>query len=251
VNIKKVVVLTIISTIMVFAWDKWWKKPPQISYYKKRSYDVKYTQYDRIFLREGKRWGISPIFLKAIATQETGINLKLRDNGNNDGSTDIGLMRINNIHRKALWQYKQWTLSDMRDNPNRAVHYAAKVLSRCIRIYGMEIGNYRKMANTFSCYNGSQRFFHKGKNKMVGDPQLIYGKKILYHISMYNEVGSPLVEGDPVIYDLDLESVKGNEMSEEMLDEVENISQKDVHKDEDFLYFPWTIRAQMHEDEIN
>ena len=128
------------------AWDTWWAKPPKLFYYKVRSYNQRYTKYDRIFLREGKRWGIPPIFLKAIATQETGINIKIKDNGNRNGSIDIGLMRINNIHQNELWYWKRWTLNDMRSDPNKAVYFAAKILKRCIKNYGLNFNDTEKLA---------------------------------------------------------------------------------------------------------
>lgn len=227
------------------AWDTWWAKPPKLSYYKVRSYNQRYTKYDRIFLREGKRWGIPPIFLKAIATQETGINIKIKDNGNRNGSIDIGLMRINNIHQNELWYWKRWTLNDMRSDPNKAVYFAAKILKRCIKNYGLNFNDTEKLANTFSCYNGSQRFYNKWKKKVVGDPNLIYGKKILYHISMYNKVGTPLMDSVPIAYDYDFSSIENlnDEMDSLELALVNNITVKKINNT-GFLKdtFPWKIR---------
>jgi hypothetical protein len=234
--------------LLLFAsWDSWWKTPPSLSYYKVRSYNNSYTKYDKIFLREGKRWGITPLFLKAIATQETGINEKLRDNGNRNGSVDIGLMRINTIHQEELWSWKRWTLDDMRTNPNKAVYFAAKVLKKCIKIYGLNFNNSEKLANTFSCYNGSQRFYNREKGRVVGDPNLIYGKKILYHILMYKKVGSPMLDSDPVTYDGEDFSIENtnSHIDDSALATLSNLNVDGLNNKEFLKYtFPWKIRME-------
>lgn len=241
----KIIIFCSFPILLFGGWDVWWKKPPTLSYYEVRSYNQLYTKYDRIFLREGKRWGFSPIFLKAIATQETGINIKLKDNGNRNGSMDIGLMRINNIHKNELWYWKRWTLNDMRTNPNKAVYFAAKILKKCIKIYGLHFNDNEKLANTFSCYNGSQLFYSKDKKKVVGDPNLIYGKKVLYHISMYNKVGSPLIDGEVIAYDYDFSSIENinNGMDAVSLMTVNNIMVGHVNKVALLKHtFPWKVR---------
>jgi len=245
--VKRLILLSL-PVFLYSSWDTWWENPPTLAYYKVRSSNSAYTKYDRIFIREGKRWGISPIFLKAIATQETGLNSKLRDSSNRDGSVDIGLMRINNIHQDELWSWKRWTLSDMRNDPNKAVYFAAKVLKRCIRNYGLYLNDYDKLANTFSCYNGSQRFYSKEKGKVVGDPNLIYGKKILYHIVMYQKVGTPLVDGSPIAYNDDFSSIenKNSKMDNSMvLNIINNISVKKLNNSDLLKHtFPWKIRME-------
>ncbi|WP_067271074.1 lytic transglycosylase domain-containing protein [Mitsuaria sp. 7] len=52
------------------------------------------TRFDRCFVLAGERYGVSPLLLKAIARQESGLN-PAAVNRNTNGSTDIGLMQIN------------------------------------------------------------------------------------------------------------------------------------------------------------
>ena len=52
------------------------------------------TRFDRCFLLAGERYGVSPLLLKAIARQESGLNPAAL-NRNANGSTDVGLMQIN------------------------------------------------------------------------------------------------------------------------------------------------------------
>lgn len=53
------------------------------------------------FDQAGKRYGIEPELLKAIATVESGLNPKAT-NKNSDGSIDLGLMQINSTHLPKL-----------------------------------------------------------------------------------------------------------------------------------------------------
>lgn len=52
------------------------------------------TRFDRCFLLAGERYGVSPLLLKAVARQESGLN-PAASHRNANGSTDIGLMQIN------------------------------------------------------------------------------------------------------------------------------------------------------------
>ncbi|WP_431286874.1 lytic transglycosylase domain-containing protein [Roseateles chitinivorans] len=52
------------------------------------------SRFDRCFLLAGERYGVSPLLLKAVARQESGLNPSAL-NRNANGSTDIGLMQIN------------------------------------------------------------------------------------------------------------------------------------------------------------
>ncbi|OWQ45592.1 hypothetical protein CDL60_19345 [Roseateles noduli] len=52
------------------------------------------SRFDRCFLLAGERYGVSPLLLKAVARQESGLNPSAF-NRNANGSTDIGLMQIN------------------------------------------------------------------------------------------------------------------------------------------------------------
>ena len=52
------------------------------------------SRFDRCFLLAGERYGVSPLLLKAIARQESGLNPTAL-NRNANGSTDVGLMQIN------------------------------------------------------------------------------------------------------------------------------------------------------------
>lgn len=51
-------------------------------------------RFDACFIAAGHRYGVSPLLLKAIARQESGLN-PTASHRNRNGSTDIGLMQIN------------------------------------------------------------------------------------------------------------------------------------------------------------
>jgi soluble lytic murein transglycosylase-like protein len=59
------------------------------------------SRFDRCFLAAGRRYGVPPLLLKAIARQESGLNPAAL-NRNTNGSTDIGLMQINSSWLPAL-----------------------------------------------------------------------------------------------------------------------------------------------------
>lgn len=52
----------------------------------------------------GRRYGVSPLLLKAIAQQESNLN-PLAYNSNHNGSTDMGLMQINSRWLPLLNRY--------------------------------------------------------------------------------------------------------------------------------------------------
>lgn len=52
------------------------------------------VRFDRCFLAAGQRYGVSPLLLKAIGRQESGLDPDAFHR-NADGSSDIGLMQIN------------------------------------------------------------------------------------------------------------------------------------------------------------
>lgn len=52
------------------------------------------ARFDRCFQLAGDRYGVSPLLLKAVARQESGLN-PAAVHRNANGSTDIGLMQIN------------------------------------------------------------------------------------------------------------------------------------------------------------
>ncbi|MDH0867278.1 lytic transglycosylase domain-containing protein [Mitsuaria sp. GD03876] len=59
------------------------------------------ARFDRCFLAAGQRYGVSPLLLKAIARQESGLDPAARHR-NADGSTDTGLMQINSAWLPTL-----------------------------------------------------------------------------------------------------------------------------------------------------
>ncbi|MFX1678663.1 lytic transglycosylase domain-containing protein [Mitsuaria sp. CC2] len=62
------------------------------------------TRFDRCFLLAGERYGVSPLLLKAVARQESGLD-PAASNRNANGSTDTGLMQINSSWLPILARY--------------------------------------------------------------------------------------------------------------------------------------------------
>lgn len=82
----------------------------------------------------GKRYGIEPELLQAIATVESGLSPSAT-NGNKNGSTDIGLMQINSQHFSQLEKYNI-TRHALLNDPCQNVMAGAWVLAGQMRIFG-------------------------------------------------------------------------------------------------------------------
>ncbi len=99
----------------------------------------------------GKRYGIEPELLQAIAMAESGLHPAAR-NHNRDGSYDIGLMQINSRHLPALRQFSI-TEQSLLGNPCVSVMTGAWLLAGFIQHYG-----YRwEAVGAYNAGNGSAR----------------------------------------------------------------------------------------------
>lgn len=99
----------------------------------------------------GKRYGIEPELLQAIAMAESGLHPAAR-NQNRDGSYDIGLMQINSRHLPALRQFNITERSLLGD-PCVSVMTGAWLLAGFIQRYG-----YRwEAVGAYNAGNGSAR----------------------------------------------------------------------------------------------
>jgi len=82
----------------------------------------------------GKRYGIEPELLQAIAIIESGLNTKAT-NTNTNGSRDYGLMQINSVHLTTLKQFNITTRSLLND-PCRNVMTGAWILAGNMQQFG-------------------------------------------------------------------------------------------------------------------
>ncbi len=115
--------------------------------------------YDALFVKYGKRYGIAPELLWGVAKTESDLN-PLAIHSNKDGTFDVGLMQINTVHLPLLRRLGREP-NDLYD-PEVSVALGAYVLSRCISRHGF---NYRAL----NCYNG----------RALNNP---YSKKVLENI---------------------------------------------------------------------
>ncbi|ADC89165.1 Lytic transglycosylase catalytic [Thermocrinis albus DSM 14484] len=97
------------------------------------------------FFEAGKRYGVDPYLLVAIAKVESNfVPTAIHHNGN--GSTDYGIMQINSYWLKRYKIPIQWIME-----PCYNIHMGAMVLKRCIISYGYT-------PKAIDCYNkGSPR----------------------------------------------------------------------------------------------
>lgn len=102
------------------------------------------NHFNHLFIKYGKAFKIPPKLLWAIAKTESNFNA-LAINKNKNGSTDIGLMQINTIHKDKL-NSLNLTLNDLY-NPEVSVYFGARVLKSCFNKFGF---NYKGL----NCYNG-------------------------------------------------------------------------------------------------
>ena len=101
------------------------------------------NQYDALFAKYGKQYGVDPRLLKAIAIKESGLNPDAVSPANKNGTRDHGLMQHNSRYLADRGLTEGWA------NPERSVEEAAKLLRRNIDASGGDVrGGVRR-------YNGS------------------------------------------------------------------------------------------------
>jgi len=101
------------------------------------------NQYDTLFAKYGKQYGVDPRLLKAIAIKESGLNPDAVSPANKNGTRDHGLMQHNSRYLADRGLTEDWA------NPERSVEEAAKLLRRNIDASGGDVrGGVRR-------YNGS------------------------------------------------------------------------------------------------
>lgn len=101
------------------------------------------NQYDALFAKYGKQYGVDPRLLKAIAIKESGLNPDAVSPANKNGTRDHGLMQHNSRYLADRGLTDDWS------NPERSVEEAAKLLRRNIDASGGDVrGGVRR-------YNGS------------------------------------------------------------------------------------------------
>jgi len=97
------------------------------------------------FFDAGKRYGVDPYLLVAIASVESGLNPRAI-NYNRNGSVDYGIMQIN-----SHWIKKYKILQEWIWEPCYNIHFGAMVLKRCMDKYA---GNLKLAVD---CYNKGER----------------------------------------------------------------------------------------------
>ncbi|TAN41676.1 MAG: murein transglycosylase [Nitrospirae bacterium] len=119
------------------------------------------------FEEAGKKYGISPALLEAIAKNESNLNPKAV-NRNRNGSLDYGLMQINSSWIGPL----RLKPSDLMSDPCYNTFVGAKILKQCIDRYGLSW-------EAVGCYNAVDKNkrvdytwrIHKKLNIMVNEPE--------------------------------------------------------------------------------
>ena len=102
---------------------------------------------ENYFVEAGKKYGIDPQLLWAIAKTESQLNPNALNQNNKNGSYDIGIMQINSIHLNELWT-KYGISEDDLYNPRLNIHIGAKILKDCLNKYD------NNLINGITCYNG-------------------------------------------------------------------------------------------------
>lgn len=102
-----------------------------------------FSKFDELFLQEAVRFELSFDLLKAVAITESKLNENAINTANKNGTSDFGLMQINEIHLK---RFKNLTKDDLLI-PNINVYLGAEILKRCVLKHGL---NWRAL----NCYNG-------------------------------------------------------------------------------------------------
>lgn len=102
---------------------------------------------ENYFVEAGKKYGIDPQLLWAIAKTESQLNPNALNQNNKNGSYDIGIMQINSIHLNELWT-KYGISEDDLYNPRLNIHIGAKILKDCLNKHN------NNLINGITCYNG-------------------------------------------------------------------------------------------------
>ena len=114
---------------------------------------------ENYFVEAGKKYGIDPQLLWAIAKTESQLNPNALNQNNKNGSYDIGIMQITSIHLNELWT-KYGISEDDLYNPRLNIHIGAKILKDCLNKHN------NNLINGITCYNG----------RIENNP---YGEKVL------------------------------------------------------------------------
>ena len=112
-----------------------------------------------IYTKYGKKYGVSPQLLWAIAKTESNFN-PMAINKNKNGTFDIGIMQINTIHLSKL--SKSGIEMQHLFIPEVNIDVGAKILYDCFEKHGI---NYKGL----NCYNG----------KISGNT---YYRKVMYNL---------------------------------------------------------------------
>ena len=118
----------------------------------------KYNQYDDIFLKYEKEFGISYFLMKSIALTE---NEKFDHKAimkNSNGTVDIGLMQINSMWKK--WLPEAGITKEKLKDPDFNIKVAYMIVSKIIEKHGYtwdSIGRY---------HSGTPKFKERWLNKM-------------------------------------------------------------------------------------
>lgn len=92
------------------------------------------------FFDAGKRYGVDPVLLIAIARVESNFNPRAV-NVNKNGTKDYGIMQINSSWLERYRIPKEWIFE-----PCYNIHFGAMVLRRCME-------KYKKISHAVDCYN--------------------------------------------------------------------------------------------------
>lgn len=92
------------------------------------------AQLARCFEASGKRWGVDPTLLQAIARVESDFNAQAT-HVNNDGSTDFGVMQVNSSHLPRL-NIVGITSADLLRDACLNIDVGASILADTVRQFG-------------------------------------------------------------------------------------------------------------------
>ncbi|QID32605.1 lytic transglycosylase domain-containing protein [Pampinifervens florentissimum] len=92
------------------------------------------------FFDAGKRYGVDPVLLIAIAKVESNFNLRAI-NVNRNGTRDYGIMQINSHWLERYKIPKEWLFE-----PCYNIHFGAMVLRKCME-------QYKDISHAVDCYN--------------------------------------------------------------------------------------------------
>ena len=156
------VVYFLIGTVFAFSWCPKGTNYPSVRQLEKYRNNHK---YDHIFQTFGTRYGFDPMLLKAMAIHESYLNHKTPPNGNENGTRDAGLMRINSSNTALLRKYN---LSfNQVENPVVSVFLACEIFRDKV----VKFGGGRVNLRSISAYNGSQNCSNRA---------YYYGKTVMY-----------------------------------------------------------------------